>query len=66
MKPNVKLVLKVDGEAFMEMNLTASEDEGCIGRLCDDIDEVVSTHFQVGASDGMAIEEVEPTFRADL
>ena len=64
MKPNVKIVVKVDGEVFMELNLTASDMEW-VGRLCDDIDETVSHFFQCGASDGMAIEEVEPTFRAD-
>ena len=48
----------------MQMNLTASNME-FVGIVCDDIDETISSFFQVGSGDGYAIEEVEPTFRAD-
>jgi len=64
LKPNVKIEVKVDGEVFMQMNLTASNME-FVGIVCDDIDETISSFFQVGSGDGYAIEEVEPTFRAD-
>ena len=64
MKPNVKIEVKVDGEVFMQINLTASNRKW-VGKLCDDIDETVSTFFQVGTEDGTAMEEVEPTFRED-
>lgn len=64
MKPNMKLVVKVDGEVFMEMNLTV-EDMEWAGKVCDEIDETIGHFYQCGAMNGMAVEEVEPTFRAD-
>jgi hypothetical protein len=65
MKPNVKMVTLVDGKVFMEMNLTVADMEW-VGRVCDEVDEVVSTFFQVGTGDGdRAVVEVEPTFRDD-
>lgn len=65
MKPNVKIVMKVDGEVFMEENLTLSDMEK-LALLCDELGEVIDTFEQVGSSsESMAVERVEPTFRAD-
>lgn len=64
MKPNVKIVMKVDGKVFMEENLTVANME-ILGLICDEINECIGTFEQVGTVDGPGIEYVEPTFRAD-
>lgn len=65
MKPNVKIVMKVDGKVFMEENLTIAN-MLYVSLMCNEINEAISTFENVGASDGgKALEYVEPTFRAD-
>lgn len=65
MKPNVKIVMKVDGKVFMEENLTMANKK-FISLMCDEINEVIGTFENVGTDDGgKALEYVEPTFRRD-
>ena len=69
MKPNVKLVMKVDGKTVFEANLTALNREA-VKMLIDSIDQSIDTATNTELPDDdkqtydKALEYVEPNFSA--
>lgn len=60
MKPNVKLILRVDGESLMEAKFNVDTETGnknILGRICDAIGFVIKGFPEVDL--------VEPIFRND-